>query len=134
MNAMQQLPPDEHSKLSKLLALIGSDHIGERDNAISAASRLLERHRLRWSEILQLQAHVEIRPQQEAQYRNPDSDPIHGRDWRKVCANCRKHPRYVNAWEDNFLRDVPLRSSITIRQRETLIRIVLRLQALGCVV
>jgi hypothetical protein len=48
MNAA--MPAPERDKLAKLLALIGSDQVGERDNAISAASRLLERHRLRWSE------------------------------------------------------------------------------------
>jgi len=134
MNAI--LPPAERDKLQKLVAMLDSNHEGERTAAVDAATRLLGRHGMRWSEVLSV-AHIQIIPQDRSRpssYRPPADDPLRGRDWRKVCANCRKHMRYINQWEDSFLRDIPRRSMLTMKQRATLVAIVLRLQALDCII
>jgi hypothetical protein len=141
MNAI--LPPAERERLQKLMAMLDSNHEGERTAAVDAATRLLGRHGMRWSEVLSV-AHIQIIPQdrppqdayrrQETSSRDESIDPLRGRDWRKICANCRRHSRYVNAWEDSFLRDLPRRNMMSLKQRATLIAIVLRLQSLDCIV
>ena len=65
------LPPAERNKLGKVLALLDNTSEGERDAAIRAATKILERHGLRWSEVLNLQP-------------PPKREPLHA-TWRTTC-------------------------------------------------
>jgi hypothetical protein len=126
------LPIAERTKLHKILSQLECESDGVRLAAISAATTILQQNGLRWCQISIAPEAVVIYPQ----FRKPDDkeDPLSGRDWRKVSANCRKHIRYVNAWEDAFLRDIVKRSMLSAKQREKLVGIVRRLEVLGCVV
>jgi hypothetical protein len=127
MNAA--MPAPERDKLAKLLALIGSDQVGERDNAISAATRLLDRHRLRWSEILSI-AHVEVRAQ-DRPCREPPSRNCGG-DWRSVAVACGRYPHLLNRWEAEFISGLPRFPRLSAKQSATFTGIVTRLRTAGC--
>jgi hypothetical protein len=42
----------DRARLAKLLGMLGSNHPGERDNAVVAAHRLIQTRGLTWPEIL----------------------------------------------------------------------------------
>jgi hypothetical protein len=46
------LPAASRTRLAKLLALLGSDHAGERDAAEQAANRLVLKSGLTWEQVL----------------------------------------------------------------------------------
>jgi hypothetical protein len=81
------LPPDELERLGKLLALLDSHYAGERAAAIAAASRLLGRHGVRWSELFAVAPRV-----------------VHRRhDWRATIGKCLQRPGDLRRWEREFL-------------------------------
>jgi hypothetical protein len=49
---MMALPPADHTKLVKVLGLLGSDHDGERASAAHKASEIIRKHRLTWADVL----------------------------------------------------------------------------------
>jgi hypothetical protein len=103
------LPPAALERLQKLLSLIGSDIAGERDAAIAAATRLLERHNMRWREVL-------IVPQAPA---TPRREPLQA-TWRKTCHRLQERPGYLRPWEKKFVADLPHFSRISTKQRYVL--------------
>jgi hypothetical protein len=109
------LPPAERDKLGKLLALIDSDKEGERDAAIRAATRLLERHRLKWCEILSLPP-------------LPKREPLFS-TWRATCAELQKRPHDLRPWERSFVADLPAFPRISTKQRYVLNEIATRVFA-----
>jgi hypothetical protein len=111
------LPPDERERLAKMLALLDSDQAGERAAAIAAATRLLERRGLRWSEILEavpspLPPAVERKPQVQT--------------WRATCAELGKRPDHLRPWERKFVADLPAFPRISVKQRYILDEIATR--------
>jgi hypothetical protein len=100
------LPPAERNKLGKVLALLDNTSEGERDAAIRAATKILERHGLRWSEVLNLQP-------------PPKREPLHS-TWRTTCHQLQERPGYLRPWEKRFVADLPHFSHISAKQRYVL--------------
>ena len=103
---MTALPAPQRAKLAKLLGLLGSDQAGERDAAVLAATRLLERSGLRWPEILSL-------PQP------PKREPLFA-TWRTTCAELSQRPGDLRPWERKFVADLPAFPRISTKQRYVL--------------
>jgi hypothetical protein len=103
---MSTLPTTARARLSKLLGLLGSDQAGERDAAVLAATRLLERSGLRWPEILSL-------PQP------PKREPLLS-TWRTTCAELSKRSGDLRPWERKFVADLPAFPRISTKQRYVL--------------
>lgn len=107
-----RLPPAERTKLQKLLALVDSDREGERLAAVHHATRLLQRHGLRWSEVLSL-------PQP------PKREPLFS-TWRQTCAELAQRPGDLRPWERKFVADLPGFPRISTKQRYCLATIAER--------
>jgi hypothetical protein len=103
------LPTAELERLQKLLGMIGSPNLPERDNAIAAATRLLERHDMKWCEVL-------IIPQSPAP---PKREPLRA-TWRATCHRLQERPGYLRPWEQRFVADLPHFSRISSKQRHVL--------------
>jgi hypothetical protein len=52
MVGISRLKAKERDRLSKLIAMLGSDSAGERANAAALATALLQRHKLSWPDLL----------------------------------------------------------------------------------
>lgn len=101
---MTALPEKARADLQKILGLLESNLEGERDAAVRAATRLLERHGLRWCEILSaLPAPVKREPQFST--------------WRATCAELAKRPGYLRSWERKFIGDLLNFPRISTKQR-----------------
>jgi hypothetical protein len=103
---MNGLPPAERAKLGKVLALLDNTSEGERDAAIRAATKILERHGLRWSEVLNLQP-------------PPKREPLLA-TWRTTCHRLQERPGYLRPWERKFVGDLPHFQRISTKQRYVL--------------
>jgi hypothetical protein len=102
------LPEKARADLRKILGLLESTHEGERDAAVGAATRLLERYGLRWCEVLSAVS-VTLIPSQDrprGDHDPSDGDPFGGRDWRDIAARCRQFRHLIDNWEERFLADV----------------------------
>jgi hypothetical protein len=104
------LPPDERERLSKLLALLDSPQAGERAAAIAAATRLLERRGMRWSEVLAV-APPAVRRRH---------------DWRATIAKCLQRPGDLRRWEREFLESLTGFPKMSGKQRTVLAAIAER--------
>ena len=100
------LPPAERNKLGKVLALLDNTSEGERDAAIRAATKILERHGLRWSEVLNLQ-------------QPPKREPLHA-TWRATCHRLQERHGALRPWERKFVGDLPHFARISTKQRYVL--------------
>ena len=132
---MNALPEKARADLGKILGLLESTHAGERDAAVCAATRLLERHGLRWCEVLSA-ASVTVIPQagprwQEPPRRDP-TDPFHGQNWLALAARCCQFTRYLDQWQVEFLRGLGRFPRLSPKQATKLNAIVTRLRACGC--
>jgi hypothetical protein len=131
---MNALPEKARDDLQKILGLLESTHEGERDAAVRAATRLLDRHGLRWCEILAATSVTVIRRQDEASREPPrrdPADPFGGRGWRDVAIDCQRFPHLINQWEQDFLSGLPRFSRLSGKQTQVLVKMV-RLRACGC--
>jgi hypothetical protein len=62
----------DRERLARLLGMLGSDHLGERDNAARAAHRLVQQHGITWFDVV-------------VTYPPPDTDdPDTTRQWSAV--------------------------------------------------
>src|SRR5205085_1151185 len=52
MAGISRLKTKERDRLSKLIAMLGSDSAGERANAAALATALLQQHKLSWPDLL----------------------------------------------------------------------------------
>ena len=100
---MSGLPQDKLTKLAKLLAMLGSDHAGERDAAALAAHRIVVSAGLTWKQVV-TPAPIE-KPL-------PDLGT-----WRATVARCLEHPGSLRPWEVSFLRDLPAFRRLSVKQR-----------------
>jgi hypothetical protein len=119
-------------KLGKVLAQLEVESDGVRLAAVSAATRILQEHGLRWCQV-SVTAGAVIRPE-DRPCRDRDAYPFGGRDWRYIATRCRQFPHLIDAWEDRFLADVPRRSMMTAKQSAKLVAIFVRLRAAGCAI
>jgi hypothetical protein len=100
---LSTLPQADRTRLVKLLALLGSDHAGERDAAGLAANRLLKQRGLTWEDALS------PRP---AERRLPEMGT-----WRTTCRRLMENPRVLRPWERTFVADLPNFGRISVKQR-----------------
>ena len=114
---MSALAASDRVHLAKLLGMLGSDHLGERDNAARAAHRLVQQHGITWFDV------VVTRLLRDTD--NPDTDPV-GVDWRRTAAACRRYPHLVNRCEADFLAGHQRFPRLSGKQ------IIVWLQAWGC--
>lgn len=93
-------------RLAKLLALLGSNHAGERDAAGLAAHRLLQHRGVTWQQALEPVAIVKKLPELGA--------------WRQTVAACLQHRGALRKWEITFLTDLPGFHRLSTKQRYVL--------------
>jgi hypothetical protein len=108
---MSALPAASRSKLTKLLALLDSNHAGERDAAALAAVRLIKAAGLSWAQILAAPA--------------VKREPLFS-TWRATCAELAKRPGSLRPWERAFVVDLPAFPRISTKQRYILGEIAAR--------
>ncbi len=103
------LPQKDKAALTKILALLGSDKAGERDAAVCAAQRVLDRNGLCWPDLLGLP-----QPPQP-----PKREPLFA-TWRATCAELSRRQRDLRPWERAFVADLPAFPRISTKQRYVL--------------
>jgi hypothetical protein len=118
---MTALAASDRMQLAKLLGMLGSDHIGERDNAARAAHRLVQQRGITWFDVV---THL---PQDT----DHDADPINS-DWHRTAAACSRYPHLLNRWEAGFLSGLPRFPRLSCKQHVILVNIVTWLRACGC--
>jgi hypothetical protein len=99
------LPTASRTRLAKLLALLGSDHAGERDAAGLTAHRLVTQAGVTWGKLL-------ARPEEKR-------EPLYS-TWRATCAELMKHPNDLRPWERKFVADLLGFPRISTKQRYVL--------------
>lgn len=109
---MTTLPSKARHDLAKIIALLASDQAGERDAAVLAATRLLNRHCLRWPGLLALPP-------------PPKREPLHSK-WRSTCAELAMRQGDLRPWERRFVADLPAFPCISTKQRYVLMEIAER--------
>jgi hypothetical protein len=77
---MNSLLPADREHLAKLLGMLGSDHLGERDNTARAAHRLVQQRGMTWFDVVTPTPPVT----------DHDADPVGpvSADWRRSVAAC----------------------------------------------
>ena len=103
---MIAFPAPSRAKLAKLLALLGSDHAGERDAAGLAAHRLVVGAGLTWRKVLEPPPIAKPLPELGT--------------WRETVAQCLAKPGSLRAWEVEFLRDLRGFRRLSVKQRYVL--------------
>jgi hypothetical protein len=103
---MTALAQSDRTRLVKMLAMLGSDHPGERDAAGLAAHRLLQKRGLTWDDVMS------PRP---AERRPPEFGV-----WRTTCVRLMENPLALRAWERTFVSDLPKFPRISTKQRYVL--------------
>ena len=109
---MSNLAQADRVRLVKLLALLGSDHPGERDAAGLAAIRLIQQRGVSWEEVLS------PRPLER---KLPELGT-----WRQTVARILASGRWIRAWERSFLTDLPNFQRLSVKQRYVLTEIAKR--------
>jgi hypothetical protein len=118
---MTALAAPDRERLARLLGMLGSGHLGERDNAARAAHRLVLEHGAAWFDVVAPSPAIT----------DHGADPI-GVDWRRTAAACSRYPYLLNRWEAGFLAGLPQFPRLAGKQRTALVRIAVRLRACGC--
>jgi hypothetical protein len=120
MSASNALPDVSRTKLAKLLGMLGSDHVGERDNAARAAHKLVTEARLTWMDVVQP-------PPTEHRTPQPSAPP-----WRQVVRNLLARPGSLRTWErDEFLPSLLRFQKLSPKQRSCLDQIASRVFGRG---
>lgn len=124
-SAAEALAPADRTRLAKFLALLGSEHAGERDAAGLAADRLVRDRGLSWHTVLgDSTAPAAPKPAQRA-----------AAGWRADLELCRAHLDALNPWEQNFALSVSeKRNSLSPGQQAKLAQIAIELRAQGLTV
>jgi|tagenome__1003787_1003787.scaffolds.fasta_scaffold20702372_2 hypothetical protein len=121
------LAPRERTRLVKLLAMLSSNHSGERDAAGLAAHRLVMNAGMTWQDVLTPQIeHHRRKPEPEPERDEPEPDwppprPTNAyTSWRRTVTACLNYPDLLTQWELHYLRDIWHRRGLTRRQQEVL--------------
>ena len=120
------LPPERRVRLTKLLGLLGSDHVGERANAGAMADKLLREAGLTWESLLNGAAERKPPPAYDPWELSPPPTPY----WRKVTPLILVGDG-LTAWERNFLEGLLARwdGDLTPKQQKAFDRIYRAYQA-----
>jgi hypothetical protein len=110
---MNTLPERSRQHLGKILGLLESEHAGERDAAVRAATRILDAHGVRWCEVLSL-AHP------------PTRETTQSTPWRMTCQRLMLHKDDLSVWEVRFVSGLPSFRILSVKQRTILDEIAVR--------
>ena len=89
-----------------MLALLGSNHAGERDAAGLAAARFIGQRGLTWAKVLSPPAIEKKLPEMGT--------------WRQTAAQCLERSGSLRPWEIAFLLDLPGFRRLSVKQRYVL--------------
>jgi hypothetical protein len=115
------LAASDRERLARLLAMLGSDHLGEVANAGRLPDRLV-----RAPGFPDLVTPTLPPPEADA-----NTDPIDV-DWHRAAAPCSRYLHLINRWEAEFLAGLPRFPHPSCKQRSALPKIIRRLRACGC--
>lgn len=93
-------------RLGKLLAMLGSEHAGERDAAALAAHRLIQKRGITWDQALTPRPVEKQLPEMGT--------------WRTTCRTLLEHRAQLRAWEVSFLTHLQNFPRISVKQRYVL--------------
>lgn len=96
----------DRPRLAKMLALLGSNHTGERDAAALAATCFMQARGLTWPQVLKPPAIEKQLPELGT--------------WRQTVARCLAQPGALRPWERQFLTDLPGFRRLSVKQRYVL--------------
>lgn len=114
------LPSADRDRFLKILALLGSDHAGERDSASLAAIRFLRQRKLMWCDVIAADA--------PAVLPTPRPTSCH---WRQIVQACLRHSGGLRQWETRFLNDLLGFPRVSPKQRVIVHEIAARLGILA---
>jgi hypothetical protein len=103
---MSILPEKVKAQLQKIVARFESEHQGEREAAILAATRILDQHGLRWCEVFT----PPESPKRETQ----------SGGWGATCHRLLEERSCLTRWEIGFISELRRFPRISDRQREIL--------------
>jgi hypothetical protein len=118
---MTSFTPADRARLVAILGLLGSDHDGERASAGLLATRMLRQRGLQWIDLI---ADCSVPPP-------PPSASRAVTLWRADLALAQRHLTFCRPWEQQFLRSVAQRPSLSPKQRLVLGEIATALRARG---
>lgn len=112
------------ARLGKTLALLASDHDGERASAGAAADRQLRALGLGWGELVQRAFRVPALPPPPCHVRRrPTFDPAAQLCWPWVCR------RFLTGWEASFVESLRQQTwPLSARQRAKLAEVAQRVE------
>ena len=120
----------DRDKLVKLLALMSSDHVGERASAALMATRAIKSRGLSWEDVIPEDSRSvyrePVRWQQPTQARPPTTPTS---SWIAQIQFVLSREASLTAWERQFAISLGCRSRITPKQADVLVRLVDRLLA-----
>ena len=119
---MNALPEADRTKLAKLLGMLGSAHAGERDAAACAAHRLVQQRGITWHDVV-----TPPLPQPAIAQHRYQTDHIQNAD----LVFCQQHASACTDWEQEFVRSVSMRRSMSQKQRDVVARIAESLRGRG---
>ena len=115
--------PVDRTKLARVLAMLGSNHAGERDAAGLAADRMMRNAGLSWDDLLRP---VMPAAQQRRQCYQPDGFGVTGN-----IRLCLQNLGHLTAWERDFIYSVEARPRLSERQAHMLRKIADRFRDRG---
>jgi len=104
----------DRARLIGCLNLLGSSQSGEVLAAAAAAGRILERHNLRWADLV-----CPPDPKPSPKPQPPPRQPL----WKNTVAQCLKRTDALSEWERKFLENIKMFTRLSSKQREALDRI-----------
>jgi hypothetical protein len=118
---MSALPTPALDRLIKVIALLSSDHGGERSAAALKATQLLQEHKLTWKEFLA--------PAAPPPALCPLCESIldAAATWRDELAFAEAHADLLSDWEREFVRSIADCRRLSLKQRSVLRRLVKQL-------
>jgi hypothetical protein len=112
---MGALAPNDRVRLTRLLGMLGSDHDGERANAGALAHRLIQQNGLQWNDVI-------VTPRGQKRDKPPINPDLNTAwHWIDQCS----------PWEQDFIRSVTRRNTLSPKQQAVVTRIAEALRARG---
>lgn len=121
---MTALPDADRTKLAKLLGMLGSSHVGERDAAACAAHRLVQQHGVTWHDV------VTPPPVRLQTYSSPPRQP-QPPEWIDDLFLAKRNQEFCTSWEQKFLSSITTASRLSPKQKTVLEKIADTLRGKG---
>jgi hypothetical protein len=119
-------------KLEKVLAQLETESDGVRLAAVSAATRILKEHGLRWCQV-SVSAGPVSQDRPRGDHDPSDGNPFAGRSWREIATRCSKYTTMIDQWDTDFLAGLGRFQRLSPKRATKLSEFVRRLRAAGYV-